>query len=320
MNSISKSGRRCYSVIGLILLAVFLLSQGGMALIYYLTDGNVASLFGGLFEENDAYILLSSGVMYLLAIPFALLLLHFLPSATPEKVHLGSQFFQWLLICFPILSAGSMIGNFLSFLFSLGKASNPTNSLTELSFGVQFLCVVVLAPIFEELLFRRAIINNCVRFGEKAAILFSATAFGLFHGNLYQFFYAFGIGLLFGYIYVRTGKMIYTISLHAIVNFFGSIVAGFVMSNTPSLSGLHSIESILLLTFQAVITLNYYLITYGAIAGGIILLCKKVRKLYFQPTLPELSTGKAIQVSFVNPGFILFAILCTAEIVISLLP
>lgn len=320
MNSDLKKGRRDYSIIGLVLVAVFLLSQGGMYLIYFLTDGNISSLFGGLFTENDAYILLSGGIMYLFAIPIGLLLLHFLPSTQPQKERLGSQFFQWLLICFPIISAGSLIGNLLSFLLSFGKASNPTDSLSGISIGVQFVCVVVLAPIFEELLFRRAIIRHCVRYGEKTAILFSATAFALFHGNLYQFFYAFGIGLLFGYIYVRTGKVIYTVFLHAIINFWGSIVAQFVITNTPAFFVSNDLKMILHLTFQIVITLNYYLISYGTLVGGIIFLCKKVRRLYFRPASLELPTGKSIQLSFVNPGAILFAILCTAEIVISLLP
>lgn len=320
MNSDLKKGRRDYSIIGLVLVAVFLLSQGGMYLIYFLTDGNISSLFGGLFTENDAYILLSCGIMYLFAIPIGLLLLHFLPSTQPQKERLGSQFFQWLLICFPIISAGSLIGNLLSFLLSFGKASNPTDSLSGLSIGVQFVCVVVLAPIFEELLFRRAIIRHSVRYGEKTAILFSATAFALFHGNLFQFFYAFGIGLLFGYIYVRTGKLIYTIFLHAIINFWGTIVAQFVITNTPAFFVSNDLRSLLHLTFQIVVTLNYYLISYGTLVGGIILLCKKVRRLYFRPASLELPTGKSIQLSFVNPGAILFAILCTAEIVISLLP
>lgn len=320
MNSDLKKGRRDYSIIGLVLVAVFLLSQGGMYLIYFLTDGNISSLFGGLFTENDAYILLSGGIMYLFAIPIGLLLLHFLPSTQPQKERLGSQFFQWLLICFPIISAGALIGNLLSFLLSFGKASNPTDSLSGLSIGVQFVCVVVLAPIFEELLFRRAIIRHSVRYGEKTAILFSATTFALFHGNLFQFFYAFGIGLLFGYIYVRTGKLIYTIFLHAIINFWGTIVAQFVITNTPAFFVSNDLRSLLHLTFQIVVTLNYYLISYGTLVGGIILLCKKVRRLYFRPAPLELPTGKSIQLSFVNPGAILFAILCTAEIVISLLP
>lgn len=320
MNSDLKKGRRDYSIIGLVLVAVFLLSQGGMYLIYFLTDGNISSLFGGLFTENDAYILLSGGIMYLFAIPIGLLLLHFLPSTQPQKERLGSQFFQWLLICFPIISAGSLIGNLLSFLLSFGKASNPTDSLSGLSIGVQFVCVVVLAPIFEELLFRRAIIRHSVRYGEKTAILFSAATFALFHGNLFQFFYAFGIGLLFGYIYVRTGKLIYTIFLHAIINFWGTIVAQFVITNTPAFFVSNDLRLLLHLTFQIVVTLNYYLISYGTLVGGIILLCKKVRRLYFRPAPLELPTGKSIQLSFVNPGAILFAILCTAEIVISLLP
>lgn len=47
--------------------------------------------------------------------------------------------------------------------------------------------------------------------------------FGAFHLNLYQFFYAFFLGAVFGYIYVKTGRLRYTIALHATVNFLGGV-------------------------------------------------------------------------------------------------
>ena len=48
--------------------------------------------------------------------------------------------------------------------------------------------------------------------------------FGLFHGNLNQFVYAFVLGLCFGFIYVKTGNIRYTIGLHMLVNFLGSVL------------------------------------------------------------------------------------------------
>ena len=45
-------------------------------------------------------------------------------------------------------------------------------------------------------------------------MLFSGLMFGLFHGNLNQFVYAFVLGLCFGFIYVKTGNIRYTIGLH----------------------------------------------------------------------------------------------------------
>ena len=49
--------------------------------------------------------------------------------------------------------------------------------------------------------------------------------FGLFHLNLFQFFYAFGLGLMFGYVYMRTSQLRYSIVMHMIINFNGSVLA-----------------------------------------------------------------------------------------------
>ena len=43
--------------------------------------------------------------------------------------------------------------------------------------------------------------------------------------NLFQFFYAFGIGLIFAYIYIKSRKIGYSIVFHMIINFMGSVVA-----------------------------------------------------------------------------------------------
>jgi hypothetical protein len=69
------------------------------------------------------------------------------------------------------------------------------------------------------------IIDRLRSYGESACVLVSALLFGLFHGNLNQFFYAFGLGAIFAFIYVKTQRLRYTIFLHMIINLFGGIIA-----------------------------------------------------------------------------------------------
>ena len=57
----------------------------------------------------------------------------------------------------------------------------------------------------------------------KADIVFSALMFGLFHMNLYQFFYAFLLGLVFGYVYLRTRRLRYTVFMHMSINAIGGV-------------------------------------------------------------------------------------------------
>lgn len=66
--------------------------------------------------------------------------------------------------------------------------------------------MVVMAPICEEILFRKILIDRIRLYGDKAAILVSSVVFGLSHGNFYQFFYAFGIGLVLAIFIFRRGS------------------------------------------------------------------------------------------------------------------
>ena len=77
------------------------------------------------------------------------------------------------------------------------------------------------------------LIDKLGRYGERLAIIVSAVAFGLFHGNLSQLIYATGIGLIFGFVYVKTGRVVYSCLLHILVNFFGTV---------PSLLARESLE------------------------------------------------------------------------------
>ena len=49
---------------------------------------------------------------------------------------------------------------------------------------VQFSYVVIIAPIVEEFIYRGAILTALSPYGRGAAVLFSALAFGLMHGNI----------------------------------------------------------------------------------------------------------------------------------------
>ena len=83
---------------------------------------------------------------------------------------------------------------------------------------MRILIVGVIAPIFEELIFRKVLIDHVAPKGELVAILASGIMFGLFHGNFQQCFFACFIGFLFAYIYLKTGRVIYTILLHMTLN------------------------------------------------------------------------------------------------------
>ena len=79
--------------------------------------------------------------------------------------------------------------------------------------------IVIIAPIVEELIFRGVIMAGFSRIYHPVfAILFSALLFALFHLNPWQFPAAFALGLILGWIRIRTGSVLACIAGHAIHN------------------------------------------------------------------------------------------------------
>jgi membrane protease YdiL (CAAX protease family) len=133
--------------------------------------------------------------------------------------------------------AGNIIGNYIMILVSLSTGKVIANPVAEMlsgpSFWINTIVVAVIGPIIEEIIFRKLILDRTHIWGEKTAMVFSALIFALLHGNLYQFFYAFGMGLIFAYIYIRTGRIRYTIALHMFINGFFGVFANWVISKVP---------------------------------------------------------------------------------------
>lgn len=85
------------------------------------------------------------------------------------------------------------------------------------------LALAVTPAIFEELFFRKAIIDLSSKFGKKFALIFSALLFGIIHMNLSQGLFAFIIGIIFGIIYLYTNDIKLTMIIHFINNGFATL-------------------------------------------------------------------------------------------------
>jgi membrane protease YdiL (CAAX protease family) len=82
-----------------------------------------------------------------------------------------------------------------------------------------FVKVSVIAPIVEELIFRGLILQGFRKnYNAFVAVLISALLFALFHLNPWQFPATFVIGLILGWIVVRTNSIILSIIGHSINN------------------------------------------------------------------------------------------------------
>jgi membrane protease YdiL (CAAX protease family) len=90
---------------------------------------------------------------------------------------------------------------------------------TDLKVWGGILRIVIIAPIVEELIFRGVILSGFSRNYRPAfSIFFSALLFALFHLNPWQFPAAFALGIILGWIRIRTGSVLACIVGHAIHN------------------------------------------------------------------------------------------------------
>ena len=271
--------------------------------------------------------LISSGPLYLIAMPMGLMLMKAVPELPTRKFDMTpGRFFTLLLMCLPIMYGGNIIGNLLSAILSDGMAENTIASMAMTLDPSMIIFGVILGPIFEEWMFRKQIISRTRRYGEKLSILLSALMFALFHLNLFQFFYAFGLGLMFGYVYMRTSQLRYSIVMHMIVNFNGSVLAPWVLSQVD-LEALATTDTTDPAAAQALLAQNgagmmlvsgYGLLLIALSIAGLVLLVTKRRTFEFYTTPEQLPKGLGGQTAFGNPGMVIYIAMCAALTALSM--
>lgn len=177
------------------------------------------------------------------------------------------------------------------------------------------LTMVLITPVAEEYLFRKLLIDRTVKYGEGLAVVLSAFMFGMFHGNLNQFAYAFTLGLLLGFIYVKTGRILYVTLLHMLINFMGSIVSTWIirLAGYEELMNM-SFEDIAMqnaaeLLSGAMIMLVYFAILLGLVIAGFVLLIVKRKKFTCNEGEVVIPKKKRFSTVIFNPGMLLF-VLC----------
>lgn len=112
---------------------------------------------------------------------------------------------------------------------ALGLDYNITDTFTTneessvISKIILVLAIAVTPAIFEELFFRKAMIDYMSQYGTKTAWILSSLFFGMIHMNLSQALFAFIAGLIFGGIYLYTKDIKLTMFIHFINNGFGAL-------------------------------------------------------------------------------------------------
>lgn len=314
-----RPARKAFSRIGLAFCAILVIATTLQVLWFAIP----AAIWG---EDNWA-ISSSWGIwigafapLYFIAIPVGLLILRKLPAQAPQDIKLGcGNFFIFLPICIFLMYTGNLIGTGLSFLLSGGTAQNAVVDLAMDTNPLKIVVMVILAPLLEEYVCRKQLIDRTRQYGEKTAVLLSALVFGLLHQNLFQFFYAFGIGLVFAYIYTRTGRLRYSVVLHAIFNFLGSVLAPWIVSFSESIDPNATTQQQLEALPGMLVMLLYALFLIGMFIAGLVLLIVKCKQLVWKEAAAPLPKGSAAKTVYLNVGMVLYILLCIAGFILALL-
>lgn len=117
---------------------------------------------------------------------------------------------------FPIVYLGigmAVVLNMLIFLFNLN------NEMADLNIYLAILSSGIIGPILEEMLFRYVFLNRLSNFFTmRNAILLSSLVFALLHGDIVTMIYAFIMGFIFAYVYVKYDNIKVSIMCHISAN------------------------------------------------------------------------------------------------------
>lgn len=311
-----KQARRDFSRIGASLCL--------MVVIWYalatVLEGALYAAVGGKGEAPNWVTYVGSGVpLYLIAMPIAVMLMGKSTVIETRKFDMKpGLFFKLLLMCLPMMWAGSVFGSMLSMALSNGEATDRVADLAMQTNIWNVVFLVIVGPVFEEWLFRKQLIDHTRKYGEKTAILLSGLAFGLFHMNLFQFFYAFLLGLMFGYVYTRTSKLRYSTAMHMIINFNGGVLAPWVLtrvdldqlekvSEAAENGNAAAMEQWASQNVEGLAIMLVYFVLYGAvILAGFVLLIRNFKKFEFYTAPEELPRGTRAKTVCGNVGMIMF--------------
>lgn len=318
-----SSPKKVFSYLGF----CYLIGTVALYLLRLVLGTLIGKYWPQLLENMSFNLILSTVMVYAFAMPLILLLASGMEKDVVERHKMSAgQFALAFLICYALVYVSNLIGNMITLFIGILKGSAVQNGLigivTDGSPLVNFVAMVVIAPIVEEYVFRKVIVDRTVRYGQGIAIVTSGLMFGLFHGNLNQFAYAVVLGMFFAFLYVKTGNLKITIAMHAIVNFLGSIAAGQLMKmlDFDQLLEAASDQELMMQYFTnhigAMIFFGLYmlLLLAAVITGFVLFIIAIVKKRFvLEPGREPLPRGTGFSTLMLNPGMMLF---CAVYIVL----
>lgn len=281
----------------------------GLALLCQFVIQNVLSVvlnFMGLLEKYDTDGAYQNAVDIILVVLGLMIPFYFIGkkmknvSGTPEPVPLGRPCDKTSFVLAVISGIGfcmiaSIVTSYLTVFMSFFglELSAPDIAMPKGTIGIttSIIRVVIIAAIAEELALRGYVMGNLRKYGDKFAIIISATVFAVIHGNLIQAPFALIAGFAIGYFTVKTGSLWTGIAIHAANNLISTAVS-------------YGIDYI----GEETTNLIYVFILYGSIVLGLIaykLFKKRTKNFYMYEDNLVMSNSEKAAAFFLNPAMII---------------
>ena len=221
------NGRKVLSRLGWAY-TVFFLASTAVQYLIALAAAAAPEPWQNILWNDNVSMILSQASMYLVGFPLCFLVLRRIPAwhRPGERKIRGLELFFLAVFCMGFAYIGNLIGSLMASVWDMARGVQSINPVSDviqtMNPVVMIAATVIVAPVMEELLFRKLLIDRLIPFGQPMAVVISGVSFGLYHGNLFQFFYACMLGMIFAYLYSSTGKMRYNVVLH--INLTGGVI------------------------------------------------------------------------------------------------
>lgn len=320
---ILKTYKKHFSSLGLMYFLGALIIIGVQVAVSML----VLAFAPSLLDNPNLSLLVSMLPTYTIAFPLTSLLIHQVPGVQMKKHNMKpTQLLGAFAISYALMYLSNLAGQFFTNIIGIIKGSPVDDAIedlvSELNPLTAFFVMVLLAPALEEWIFRKLLVDRTIRYGEGTAIFLSGLMFGLFHGNLNQFVYTFLIGAFWAFIYVKTGRLRYTIYLHMALNFMGSIGSLFFLGAISTLEGgssaMNGFHFLLGMLIPLAIVIPYLIVVFGLVISGIVLLVTNWKRFRLIPAELFIPKEKRFSVIFLNAGMILYVLFWIIQIVLQL--
>ncbi len=125
----------------------------------------------------------------------------------------------WLILFTICITPGINFVNAISRMFSVAAINDTMLNITQNnSYLFALFCVAFVPCVMEEVVYRGLFYQGYRRVNPFGAAFLSAFLFGILHGNLNQFCYAFVMGIIFAFVIEATDSILSTMIIHFIMN------------------------------------------------------------------------------------------------------